>query len=57
MLEMQEKILALGKEIQTLTKEGKACKNPFRMECIAQEVVRLRGKLAELEERYEIEYC
>ena len=29
-------------EIERLTKEGKACKNKFRMRCIAQEVARLK---------------
>lgn len=28
-------------EIEKLTKEGKACKNGFRRQCIAQEVAKL----------------
>ena len=29
-------------EIENLIKEGKACKNDFKRQCIAQEVVRLQ---------------
>ena len=31
-------------EIEKLTAEGKACKNRFRLQCIAQEVTRLTSE-------------
>lgn len=31
-------------EIERLTAEGKACKNSFRIKCIAQEVARLKAE-------------
>lgn len=36
-------------EIHRMTLEGKACKNAFRRQCIAQEVVRLTGELRKIE--------
>ena len=36
-------------EIERLTKEGRACKNAFRRECIAQEVVRLTREYNEID--------
>lgn len=36
-------------ELDRLTMEGKACKNKFRMQCIAQEVVRLTKEYNEID--------
>ena len=37
-------------EIERLTKEGKACKNSFRRQCLAQEVVRLQREYSAIDE-------
>jgi len=37
-------------EIVKLTAEGKSCKNGFRRQCLAQEVVRLTAELNKIEE-------
>ena len=37
-------------ELERLTKEGKACKNSFRRQCIAQEVVRLQREYNAIDE-------
>ncbi len=39
-------------EIERLTKEGKGCKNGFRRQCIAQDVVRLTREYNEIESRF-----
>lgn len=39
-------------EIERLTKEGKSCKNSFRRQCIAQDVVRLTRQYNEIESRF-----
>ena len=36
-------------EIERLTREGKACKNGIRMQCIAQEVARLQREYNEID--------
>ncbi len=36
-------------EIERLIKEGKACKNGFRMQCIAQEVAKLQKEYSEID--------
>lgn len=36
-------------EIERLTREGKACRNRFRMQCIAQEVARLQREYNEID--------
>ena len=36
-------------EIERLTREGKACRNGFRMQCIAQEVARLQREYNEID--------
>ena len=36
-------------EIEQLTREGKACKNGFRRQCIAQEVARLTREYNEID--------
>ena len=36
-------------EIERLTREGKACRNGFRMQCIAQEVARLTREYNEID--------
>lgn len=42
-------IVKLQGEINSLTTEGKKCKNNFRMQCIAQEIVRLQAKLSKMQ--------
>ena len=37
-------------EIERLTKEGKACKNSFRRQCLAQEVARLTREYDAIDE-------
>lgn len=39
-------------EIAKLTAEGKACKNGFRRQCLAQEVVKLTTELNKIEELF-----
>lgn len=39
-------------EIAKLIKEGKACKNSFRRECIAQEVANLQNELNQIDELF-----
>ena len=39
-------------EIAKLTKEGKAYKNSFRRECIAQEVTKLQHELNQIDELF-----
>ena len=39
-------------EIDRLTAEGKACKNSFRLTCIAQEVVRLTKEYNAISENF-----
>ena len=34
---------------ERLTREGKACRNGFRMQCIAQEVARLQREYNEID--------
>ena len=36
-------------EIERLTREGKSCKNGFRLRCIAQEVARLQREYDEID--------
>ena len=36
-------------EIEELTAEGKACRNGFRIKCIAQEVARLKAEYNKIE--------
>lgn len=36
-------------EIEKLTAEGKACRNGFRIKCIAQEVARLKSEYNKIE--------
>ena len=36
-------------EIEKLTAEGKACRNGFRIKCIAQEVARLKAEYNQIE--------
>ena len=36
-------------EIERLTREGKACKNGFRCQCIAQEVAKLQREYNEID--------
>lgn len=36
-------------EIEKLTAEGKACRNRFRIKCIAQEVARLKAEYNKIE--------
>lgn len=36
-------------EIEKLTAEGKACRNGFRIKCIAQEVARLKAEYNKIE--------
>ena len=37
-------------ELEEIEKEGKACKNAFRRECLAQEYVKLKREYDELSE-------
>ena len=37
-------------ELERLTREGKSCKNSFRRQCIAQEVVRLQREYNAIDE-------
>lgn len=39
-------------EIRKLTQEGKCCKNAFRRQCIAQDVVRLTRELDKIDELF-----
>lgn len=39
-------------EIETLTKEGKACKNEFFRQCIAQEVAKLTREYDEIDSNF-----
>lgn len=39
-------------EIEKLTTEGKACKNGFRRQCIAQEVARLTAEYNKIDELF-----
>ena len=39
-------------EIERLTKEGKACKNGFRRQCIAQELERLIAEYRKIDELF-----
>lgn len=39
-------------EIEKLTKEGKACKNRFRRQCIAQEVAKLTREYNEIDANF-----
>ena len=39
-------------EIEKLTKEGKACKNGFRRQCIAQEVAKLTREYNEIDSNF-----
>lgn len=39
-------------EIEKLTKEGKACKNGFRRQCIAQEVAKLTREYDEIDANF-----
>ena len=39
-------------EIEKLTAEGKACKNGFRRQCIAQEVARLTAEYNKIDELF-----
>ena len=39
-------------EIEKLTTEGKACKNGFRLTCIAQEVARLTKEYNKISEQF-----
>lgn len=39
-------------EIEKLTAEGKACKNAFRRQCIAQEVARLTAEYRKIDELF-----
>ena len=39
-------------EIAKLIKEGKACKNSFRRECISQEVTKLQHELNQIAELF-----
>lgn len=39
-------------EIERLTAEGKACKNGFRRQCIAQEVARLTAEYNKIDELF-----
>ena len=39
-------------EIKRLTKEGKSCKNAFRRQCIAQEVVRLTREYNKIDSHF-----
>ena len=39
-------------EIEKLTKEGKACKNGFRRQCIAQEVAKLTREYNEIDANF-----
>ena len=36
-------------EIERLIREGRACRNAFRMQCIAQEVARLQEELEKID--------
>ena len=36
-------------EIERLTREGKACKNGFRRQCIAQELAKLQSEYNEID--------
>ena len=37
-------------ELERLTREGKSCRNSFRRQCIAQEVVRLQHEYNAIDE-------
>jgi hypothetical protein len=39
-------------EIERLTREGKACRNGFRRQCIAQEVARLQEEYRRIDELF-----
>ena len=39
-------------EIERLTREGKACKNGFRRQCIAQELAKLKKEYEEIAENF-----
>jgi len=39
-------------EIERLTAEGKACRNGFRIQCIAQEVARLTAEYNKISELF-----
>ncbi len=39
-------------EIEKLTAEGKACKNGFRRQCLAQEVARLTNEYKRISENF-----
>ena len=39
-------------EIENLTKEGKACKNEFLRQCIAQEVAKLTREYNEIDSNF-----
>ena len=39
-------------EIEKLTEEGKACKNGFRRQCIAQEVAKLTREYNEIDANF-----
>lgn len=39
-------------EIEKLTAEGKACRNGFRRQCIAQEVARLTAEYNKIDELF-----
>ena len=39
-------------EIKRLTQEGKACKNGFRRQCIAQEVAKLQQEYNKIDELF-----
>ena len=39
-------------EIAKLTKEGKACKNAFCRQCIAQEVAKLQNELNQIDKLF-----
>lgn len=39
-------------EIERLTAEGKACKNGFRRQCLAQEVARLTAEYNAISEKF-----
>ncbi len=39
-------------ELDRLEREGKACKNAFRRQCIAQDFCRLKKEYEQIEERF-----
>lgn len=47
-----EVITRRREELKKLTAEGKACKNKFRTQSIAQEVVRLQEELKKIEDLF-----